>query len=108
MIFDALLAHVARAVHHGGLRVFGHGWDHFRHPAVEFTPSRDGDSPFVGKTVHRTVSLSSSLPERRDQIPDDEEIGTVTGDDTRRATALVGRSVHWKARGSPGSAPSAG
>jgi hypothetical protein len=23
--------------------------------AVEFTPSRDGDSPFVGKTVPRTV-----------------------------------------------------
>ena len=68
--------------------------------AVEFTPCRDGDSPFVGKTVHRTVSLSSSLPERLDQIPGDEEIGIVTGDDTRRghtaiierrATALVGR-----------------
>jgi hypothetical protein len=32
--------------------------------AVEFTPSSDGDSPV--------------LPERLDQIPEDEEIGTVT------------------------------
>ena len=48
------------------------------------------------------------MPERLDQIPGDEEIGIVTGDDTRRgpiaiieprATALAGRSVHWKARG---------
>ena len=49
--------------------------------AVEFTPSRDGDSPV--------------LPELLDQIPDDEEIGTVTGDgayDTRRChTAIVER-----------------
>ena len=64
--------------------------------AVEFTPSRDGDSPV--------------LPELPDQIPEDEEIGTVTGDgahDTRRGhtaiverrvTALVGRSFHRKAR----------
>jgi hypothetical protein len=40
--------------------------------AVEFTPSSDGDSPV--------------LPELLDQIPDDEEIGTVTADgayDTR-------------------------
>ena len=34
--------------------------------AVEFTPSRDGDSPL--------------LPELRDQIPEAEEIGTVTAD----------------------------
>ncbi len=49
--------------------------------AVEFTPSRDGDSPV--------------LPELLDQIPEDEEIGTVTGDgayDTRRChTAIVER-----------------
>jgi IS5 family transposase len=49
--------------------------------AVEFTPSREGDSPV--------------LPELLDQIPDDEEIGTVTGDgayDTRRChTAIVER-----------------
>lgn len=41
--------------------------------AVEFTPSSDGDSPV--------------LPELLDQIPDGEEIGTVTADganDTRR------------------------
>ena len=49
--------------------------------AVEFTPSRDGDSPV--------------LPGLLDQIPQDEEIGTVTGDgayDTRRGhTAIVER-----------------
>ncbi len=41
--------------------------------AVEFTPRRDGDSPV--------------LPDMLDQIPEDEEIGTVTADgahDTRR------------------------
>jgi hypothetical protein len=41
--------------------------------AVEFTPSSDGDSPV--------------LPELLDQIPEGEEIGTVTADgayDTRR------------------------
>ncbi len=41
--------------------------------AVEFTPSRDGDSPV--------------LPEPLDQIPEGEDIGTVTADgacDTRR------------------------
>ena len=41
--------------------------------AVEFTPSRDGDSPV--------------LPELLDQVPQDEPIGTVTADgayDTRR------------------------
>jgi hypothetical protein len=44
--------------------------------AVEFTPSSDGDSPV--------------LPERLNQIPEGEEIGTVTADgayDTRRCNA---------------------
>lgn len=47
--------------------------------AVEFTPSSDGDSPV--------------LPELLDQIPEGEEIGTVTADgayDTRRChTAII-------------------
>jgi hypothetical protein len=62
--------------------------------AVEFTSSREGDSPFVGETVPRTVSLSSSLPDLLDQTPSDEQIGTVTGDafDTRRChTAILDR-----------------
>jgi len=52
--------------------------------AVEFTPSSDGDSPV--------------LPELLDQIPDGEEIGTVTADgayDTRRChTAIHCPAVH--------------
>lgn len=51
--------------------------------AVEFTPSSDGDSPI--------------LPELLDQIPDGEEIGTVTADgayDTRRChTAIIDRQA---------------
>lgn len=51
--------------------------------AVEFTPSRDGDSPV--------------LPELLGQIPQDEDIGTVTADgayDTRRChTAIIGREA---------------
>ena len=51
--------------------------------AVEFTPSREGDSPV--------------LPELLDQIPEDEEIGTVTADgayDTRRChTAIIDRQA---------------
>lgn len=51
--------------------------------AVEFTPSSDGDSPV--------------LPELLDQIPDGEEIGTLTADgayDTRRChTAIIGRQA---------------
>ncbi len=46
--------------------------------AVEFTPSRDGDSPV--------------LPDLPEQIPDDEPIGTVTADgayDTRRRHAAI-------------------
>ncbi len=46
--------------------------------AVEFTPSGDGDSPV--------------LPELLDQIPEDEQIGTVTGGgayDTRRCHAAI-------------------
>lgn len=46
--------------------------------AVEFTPSRDGDSPV--------------LPELLGQIPEDEQIGTVTADgayDTRRCLAAI-------------------
>jgi hypothetical protein len=46
--------------------------------AVEFTPSRDGDSPV--------------LPDLLDQIPDDEDIGTVTADgayDTRRCHGAI-------------------
>ena len=48
---------------------------------MEFTPSREGDSPV--------------LPDLLDQIPEDEQIGTVTGDgafDTRRChTAILER-----------------
>jgi hypothetical protein len=51
--------------------------------AVEFTPSSDGDSPV--------------LPELLDQIPEGEEIGTVTADgayDTRRChTAIIDRQA---------------
>jgi hypothetical protein len=51
--------------------------------AVEFTPSRDGDSPV--------------LPELLDPIPDGEEIGIVTADganDTRRChTAITDRQA---------------
>ena len=46
--------------------------------AVEFTPSREGDSPV--------------LPELLDQLPEDEQIGTVTADgayDTRRCHAAI-------------------
>ena len=46
--------------------------------AVEFTPSSDGDSPV--------------LPELLDQIPEGEEIGTVTADgayDTRRCNTAI-------------------
>ena len=46
--------------------------------AVEFTPSSDGDSPV--------------LPELLDQIPEDEDIGTVTADgtyDTRRCHTAI-------------------
>ena len=46
--------------------------------AVEFTPSRDGDSPV--------------LPDLLDQIPEEEPIGTVTADgayDTRRCHAAI-------------------
>lgn len=46
--------------------------------AVEFTPSREGDSPV--------------LPDLLDQIPEDEQIGTVTGDgafDTRRCHTAI-------------------
>lgn len=49
--------------------------------AVEFTSSREGDSPV--------------LPDLLNQIPEDEQIGTVTGDgafDTRRCpTAILDR-----------------
>ena len=51
--------------------------------AVEFTPSRDGDSPV--------------LPDLLGQVPEDEPIGTVTADgayDTRRChTAIAGRDA---------------
>jgi len=51
--------------------------------AVEFTPSSDGDSPI--------------LPELLEQIPESEEIGTVTADgayDTRRChTAILDRQA---------------
>ena len=52
--------------------------------AVEFTPSRDGDSPI--------------LPELLDQIPAEEKIGTVTADgayDTRKChDAIADRGAH--------------
>lgn len=51
--------------------------------AVEFTPSREGDSPI--------------LPDLLDQIPEDEDIGTVTADgacDTRRChSAIIARGA---------------
>ena len=51
--------------------------------AVEFTPSSDGDSPV--------------MPELLDQIPEGEDIGTVTADgayDTRRCyTAIIDRQA---------------
>jgi len=51
--------------------------------AVEFSPSSDGDSP--------------TFPELLDQIPEGEEIGTVTADganDTRRChTAIIERQA---------------
>lgn len=46
--------------------------------AVEFTPSRDGDSPV--------------LPELLDQIPEDDQIGAITADgayDTRRCHTAI-------------------
>ncbi len=60
--------------------------------AVEFTSSRQGDSPFVGEAIPRIVSCPSSLPELLSQIPADEEIETVTADgtyDTRRCHAAI-------------------
>ena len=54
--------------------------------AVEFTPSSDGDSPV--------------LPELLDQIPEGEEIGTVTADgayDTRRCHAAIARNETLRA-----------
>ena len=54
----------------------GHGPSHIR--AVEFTPSRDGDSPV--------------LPDLLGQIPEDEQIGTVTADgayDTHRCHKAI-------------------
>jgi hypothetical protein len=61
--------------------------------AVEFTPSSDGDSPI--------------LPELLNQIPESEEIGTVTADgayDTRRCHADHPDPQEWAAveRGLPG------
>jgi hypothetical protein len=51
--------------------------------AVEFTPSREGDSPV--------------LPDLLDQIPEDEDIGAVTADgayDTRRChSAIIARGA---------------
>ena len=50
---------------------------------LEFTPSRDGDSPI--------------LPELPDQIPESEDIGTVTADgacDTRRCHTAI---IEWQA-----------
>ncbi|MCE6949418.1 transposase, partial [Cereibacter sphaeroides] len=51
--------------------------------AVEFTPSREGDSPV--------------LPDLLDQIPEDEDIGAVTADgayDTRHChSAIVARGA---------------
>ncbi len=46
--------------------------------AVEFTPSREGDSPVLPDLLH--------------QIPEDEDIGTVTADsayDTRRCHSTI-------------------
>jgi hypothetical protein len=61
----------------------GHGRGHGDIRAVEFTPSRTGDSPV--------------LPDLLDQIPRDEQIGPVTADgafDTRRCcTAIIDRGA---------------
>ncbi|WP_037266482.1 IS5 family transposase [Roseivivax halodurans] len=66
--------------------------------AIEVTGSRVGDAPFVGETVPRTVSRSSSLPELLDQIPADEEVASVTADgayDTRKChNAVADRGAH--------------
>ena len=48
--------------------------------AVEFTPGSDGDSPV--------------LPELPDQIPESEEIGTVTAPYRQIASQSVGRQVN--------------
>ena len=48
--------------------------------AVELTPGSDGDSPFVGNPVPRTVFLSSSLPGLLGQSPEGDGFGTVTAD----------------------------
>lgn len=61
----------------------GHGHATSDIRTVAFTPSRERDSPV--------------LPELLDQIPEDEEIGTVTADgacDTRRChTAIIAREA---------------
>ncbi|OLS45932.1 hypothetical protein BV509_17265, partial [Rhodovulum sulfidophilum] len=41
------------------------------------TPGREDDTPFLGKTIPRTVFRSASLPDLPDQIPQAEDIGTV-------------------------------
>ncbi len=69
--------------------------------AVEFTSSSDGDRPFVGKTVSWTVFCAASLQDLLGQIPEGEEIGTVTANGAsgrrrsqttisdRQATAII-------------------
>ena len=61
--------------------------------ALEFTPSSDGDIEQANAIGSREPARV--LPEVLDQIPNDEEIGTVTADsacDTRRChTALINR-----------------
>ncbi len=63
--------------------------------AVEFTPSGDGDIEPVSATG--SSEPARVLPELLDQIPEGEQIGTVTGDgayDTRRChTAIIERQA---------------
>ena len=63
--------------------------------AVEFTPSSDGDIEPVSATG--SSEPARGLPELLDQIPEGQEIGTVTADgayDTRRChTAIIDRQA---------------
>lgn len=63
---------------------------------MEFTPSRDGRSHGL-QADHCRAMDSPVLPDLRDQIPDDEQIGAVTTDgayDTRRChTAIMERQA---------------
>jgi hypothetical protein len=61
--------------------------------AVEFTPSREGDSPV--------------LPDLLGQIPEDEDIGTVTADGAYDPGLRLFRAelIHWINSGTPSPPP---